>query len=851
MKDKLIHKLGPLLGLLLFIVALWVLHYELRTYHLHDILKHFHELPEKALFSGLLLTVLSYLIMTGYDFLALCYVNRSLPGVNVAMTSFISYAFSNNIGFGMIAGGSIRYRLYSALGLSAFEITKVIGFCALTIWMGFFTVGGIFFLLDPIVLPATVPLPFHSIHGAGIIFLTLITAFIILSLLSSKPLKIRDWEFPLPSPGLLIGQIMVASLDWILAGTVLYVLLAPIPGVSYTGFIGLYLLAQLVALVSQVPGGLGVFETVLIILLSGHLPSSQVLGSLLAYRAIYYICPLLTATLLLGTLEISRRMAPLHRFVRSISNWGSLLIPQILAFTTFFVGAILLFSGSTPAMPGRMAWLKAVIPLPVIEVSHFLGSLAGGCLLILARGLQRRIDASYILSIILLSGGIVFSLFKGLDYEEASILAMTLAVLVPCRSYFKRSASLFKVSFNPGWISGMAAVVICSVWLGFFSYKHVDYSSDLWWHFAYAGNASRYLRATVGVMAILFFYAMARMLSPAPPKPSLTKKEDMDKAEPIVKKHPLTYANLALLGDKSFIFNEKENAFIMYGVEGRSWIAMGDPVGPEEEWPDLIWRFRELCHKYDDWPVFYEITPSHLHLYIELGLTVLKLGEAARVDLKSFSLEGSNRKELRRTLRKLKNDGCTFRVVSQEEVIPLLPRLKEISDAWLEDKNTKEKGFSLGFFNEEYLKYFLAGLVIKEDKIIAFTNLWTGSGKEEMSIDLMRYEPGIPNGVMEYLFLQLMLWGKEEGYNWFDLGMAPLSGFEDRGLAPLWNRAGAYIFRHGEHFYNFQGLRQYKEKFYPQWVPRYIACPGGLAVPRILVNISALTSGGLKGVFLK
>jgi len=344
---------------------------------------------------------------------------------------------------------------------------------------------------------------------------------------------------------------------------------------------------------------------------------------------------------------------------------------------------------------------------------------------------------------------------------------------------------------------------------------------------------------------------MARMLSPAPPKPSLTKKEDMDKAEPIVEKHPLTYANLALLGDKSFIFNEKENAFIMYGVEGRSWIAMGDPVGPEEEWPDLIWRFRELCHKYDDWPVFYEITPSHLHLYIELGLTVLKLGEAARVDLKSFSLEGSNRKELRRTLRKLKNDGCTFRVVSQEEVIPLLPRLKEISDAWLEDKNTKEKGFSLGFFNEEYLKYFLTGLVIKEDKIIAFTNLWTGSGKEEMSIDLMRYEPGIPNGVMEYLFLQLMLWGKEEGYNWFDLGMAPLSGFEDRGLAPLWNRAGAYIFRHGEHFYNFQGLRQYKEKFYPQWFPRYIACPGGLAVPRILVNISALTSGGLKGVFLK
>ena len=188
-----------------------------------------------------------------------------------------------------------------------------------------------------------------------------------------------DWEFPLPTPGLLIGQIIVASFDWILAGSVLYTLLYPVPGLSYTGFISIYLLAQLASLLSQVPGGLGVFETVVIALLSNYLPSSHTLGALLAYRGIYYICPLLTATLLLGVLEISRRTAPLHRFVRGISGWGSLLIPQILAFTTFIVGAILMFSGSTPVLPGRLAWLKNFIPLPVIEASHFLGSLAGGC----------------------------------------------------------------------------------------------------------------------------------------------------------------------------------------------------------------------------------------------------------------------------------------------------------------------------------------------------------------------------------------------------------------------------------------------------------------------------------------
>jgi phosphatidylglycerol lysyltransferase len=129
--------------------------------------------------------------------------------------------------------------------------------------------------------------------------------------------------------------------------------------------------------------------------------------------------------------------------------------------------------------------------------------------------------------------------------------------------------------------------------------------------------------------------------------------------------------------------------------------------------------------------------------------------------------------------------------------------------------------------------------------------MWSGGGKQELSIDLMRYLPEAPRGVMEYLFIQLMLWGKEEGYRWFNLGMAPLSGLEDHALAPLWSRLGAFVFRHGEHFYNLQGLRQYKEKFDPEWESRYLASPAGLSLPRILANIASLISGGMKGIILK
>ena len=180
-----------------------------------------------------------------------------------------------------------------------------------------------------------------------------------------------------------------------------------------------------------------------------------------------------------------------------------------------------------------------------------------------------------------------------------------------------------------------------------------------------------------------------------------------------------------------------------------------------------------------------------------------------------------------------------------------LDELKNISDAWLTEKSTREKGFSLGFFQADYISRCPLALVIRNERIEAFANLWTGAQLEELSLDLMRYLPEAAEGVMEFLFICMMLWGKAQGYRWFNLGMAPLSGLENRALAPLWNRLGAFVFRHGEHFYNFQGLRQYKEKFDPQWRPKYLASPGGLAFPQIFANLATLISGGMKGTVAK
>ena len=602
---------------------------------------------------------------------------------------------------------------------------------------------------------------------------------------------------------------------------------------------------------SQVPGGLGVFETVFLLLSPPGATTSQVVGALLLYRGIYYLLPLIIAAVMLGSHELGRPKAWVAKFSWIMDHGADAIAPRVISVIIFAAGALLLFSGATPELPARLEWITDIFPLPFLEASHFLSSLSGVALLLVARGIQRRLDAAYHLTVALLIVGILFSVFKGFDYEEALILAVMLASLLPAKAFFYRRASLLSQTFSAGWIMSIIAVLVGTVWLGLFAYRHVEYSHDLWWRFTVTGDASRFLRASVGVISFSVFVGVLRLLRPKPPSASVTGQADWDRVRAAISASRDTRAYLALLGDKRFLFSENGDSFIMYAVEGRSWIAMGDPVGSEEDRKDLVWAFRELCDRREGWPVFYEAGKDSLYLYIDLGLTSLKIGEEAIIALSDFSLEGGGRKGLRYAHRRAQRDGAVFSVVPAADVPPLLPRLRVISDAWLAAKNTREKRFSLGNFNEAYLRELPLAIVTKEGNVIAFSNIWVGASKEELSIDLMRYAPDCPEGIMEFLFVELMLWGKGQGYRQFNLGMVPLAGLEDRVLAPAWSRLGAQIFRHGEHFYNFQGLRLFKEKFDPLWEPKYLVFPRIVLLPRILANLASLISGGLMGALKK
>ncbi|OWW20311.1 bifunctional lysylphosphatidylglycerol flippase/synthetase MprF [Noviherbaspirillum denitrificans] len=837
-------------SLVLFSLGLWVLYHELASTSLPEIRSALGQVPPLDLFLACLGAAGSYLVLTGFDVLALACVSRPLPYRRVALASVTATAVGYNIGMAVLSAGAVRLRLYTAWGLSAAEVGMVAWLVTLTFAIDTTAVGGWSLLFEPELVGTVLQMHVGAARALGALLLLLVAAYIGSGSLRRSPIRIRNWQFQLPSAGIAAGQVALACLDLACACLALYALLPKTSPLTFSTFIGIYVAAVLAGVISHVPGGLGVFETVILLALP-DMPRHALLASILLYRLIYYLLPLMLVALLavgVSATAARKRVSRRLEVVRRIVAW---MAPVVMGGAVFLAGVVLLFSGSAPAVWERMHFMHGLVPLPVLEVSHMLGSLIGLALVILAQGLYRRVDAAYHLTFWLLLAGALASLLKGLDYEEAIFSVVVLGILRGGRHAFYRKASVVASIFTPGWFVPLFLVLAATIWLGLFAYRHVEYSHDLWWHFTFRGDAPRFLRASLLLTLAAFGVGLLRLMRPAPPPPGQASAMDLERAAPIVANAPNADAALALVGDKRLLFDDVDQAFLMYQVRGQHWIAMGDPVGPPAAREPLAWRFRELADRHGARTVFYQVNPENLPLYLDLGLSAVKLGEEAIVPLKGFTLKGSRLKGLRQSHHRAERCGLRFELIPPGAVSALMPVLRTISDTWLTEKHTHEKRFSLGAFHPDYLSRFPCALVWQEGRLLAFANVWTSANWHEISIDLMRYLPDAPGGVMDYLFVELMQFGAREGYQHFNLGMAPLSGLEQHPLAPAWHRMGTLIFRQGEVFYNFKGLRAYKDKFNPIWRPKYLAAPGGLALPIALLDVAALIAGDIKGVFLK
>ncbi|MGB7375071.1 MAG: lysylphosphatidylglycerol synthase domain-containing protein [Rivularia sp. (in: cyanobacteria)] len=305
--EKLINRLLPFFGLVILVICLWVLSAELRNYQLKEVIQSLKAISQYKLSLAIAFMALSYFAFACYDFIAFRYLKYSLSAGKILLVGFICNAISNIVGFEALSGGAIRYRFYSHWGVPTRTIALVLAFENLCFWLGLFAVGGVTFLIKPLTLPRLLKLPFVSAYPIGLIFLFIVITYLILCAVRKQPLIIRGKSFAIPSLNSSLAQIIVSFFDWSFAAAVLYILLPNNNPLTYPGFFGIYLLAMIATIISHVPGGLGVFETVILLLLPKSINSAAALGSLLAFRAVYYLLPFVIAVLLLGGYEIQRR----------------------------------------------------------------------------------------------------------------------------------------------------------------------------------------------------------------------------------------------------------------------------------------------------------------------------------------------------------------------------------------------------------------------------------------------------------------------------------------------------------------------------------------------------------------
>lgn len=295
----------PLFIAALFLVALHALLKTLTNYRWSDFVRSLTALPKAQVATAIALAFAGYAVMTGYDALAFRYTARTLPYRKIALASFTGYAINNNLGLAGIAGTSLRYRFYSGWGVPAREFATVLVFCTGTYWLGYCLLGGSLFLSPPPV-PAATHVPFASIRLFGAALLVPAALYLLFALLWRKPVRFGGRRFAPPSPAILAGQVVISITDWLIAGCVLYALL-PLSSLSFTHILGVFLLAQFGGLISTVPGGLGVFEAIALMLLTPSLPPAQTLALLVTFRGIYFLLPLLVALLLLGASAVAAR----------------------------------------------------------------------------------------------------------------------------------------------------------------------------------------------------------------------------------------------------------------------------------------------------------------------------------------------------------------------------------------------------------------------------------------------------------------------------------------------------------------------------------------------------------------
>jgi phosphatidylglycerol lysyltransferase len=801
-----------LLGLVL--AATW---HTLRGIHTRNFRVALHSLSARDLTLVALVTILNVAVMGFYDVLAFRHT-RTRP-IERWRFGAVAFCWSNFLTLGPLAGPAIRFWLYRSRvdDLSELHAGIVSVVIAFTSGLAGWTLAALLIARTGGGLPALVVAAFLLVMAAAWV---------------GRAIARRTERFGGDAAGSArtIELAIVGWIDWLLAAAAFVVCLratrldAPALGLLDTFFYG-----QVIGLASLVPGGFGSSDAFWI----ARLPFDQSVtaAALTGYRGIYYIAPWFTASLVLlswATRQSSRRVDIARRIVASLVGGA---------------GVLIVLSTASPALHARLLLMEQYVPLPLVELGQVTAALAGLLLLVLARGLARGYAAAYkaTIGLLLLAG--LASILKGLDWEESLALG-TVGVAAWSQ------AGLFDRASGGDWLEWVdlglgAAAVLLFLTVGTFSHHLSAGAFARWDAIGYHFQSARFLRSAGSMLLVVTTVALYVLLR----TPVHFERPDAREITRALEQHAQfgsgTTPMMVAVGDKSVFFDEGRG-FCLYRTIGPYLVVFSDPVVrmlPERSaFMDSLFAF---AAELDRRPLFYQVSVDWIPLLHDRGYHLFKVGEEANVPLDRITTEGHAGKMTRQIVRRAARDGVAFRIMATREVQARMPELNEISEAWLAAKHLVERQFSIGYFDPAYLARCRCAIVEEaggHGRILAFANLLEGPRGEELSIDLMRYRSDAPS-VMDFLITSVLLHAKDAGYRTFNLGMAPLASVGEHRDAHARERLAGLFFRRGEPWYNFQGVRFYKQKFNPEWAPRYLAYQRAGEWPIALANVSALVAG--------
>ncbi|MGE0159238.1 MAG: lysylphosphatidylglycerol synthase domain-containing protein [Gemmatimonadales bacterium] len=504
------RSLAPFANLALFGLALAAVDRLLAEYHLGDIGRALGEIPLAATVGALALSLLGYVALVGYDYVGFRILGRPRRFREVLVPSFVSFAVSASAPASMVTGGGVRYKMYSSRGLSAADATALAVVDAISWVLGLLFLAGVALLVRPV--PEALVGKWGALSGrsVGTILLSALAAYFVLAARKRRPLRIRGVVLPAPKPRLAWAQLGVSVADWLLTAGSLYVVLGTVEPVNFLDFLLTFFVAQAATLIVPVPGGIGVFEAIVLLLRPGEATGPAVLAALLVYRVAYYLLPLALAGVVVVVQEVRRGedRGPMARLSRVVSK----LAPDVLAGMTFLSGWVLFLSGAIPRGEARLAALARLLPPVLIDASQFLASVVGAALLIVAWGLERRVRIAYQLATFLYGWGILLALTRALDVGIAALLALVLSLLLASGRAFPERPSRLRERLSAGWAFATGSALLVSVWLGLSSHRWAEARGETWWRFTLFGQAPAYVRAMAGAAVAILLLALARTL---------------------------------------------------------------------------------------------------------------------------------------------------------------------------------------------------------------------------------------------------------------------------------------------------------------------------------------------------